>query len=442
MLYVFRLMTCEAYYDKHSSPEGPVDRCAKREIEARTAREVALLAGSTTLFGLANLLVTTWSIKRFGIKRALLIQIFWPAVRLAIQNVGVMTGGNAGILIIQCSQIITIIGGPSGYVLTLNSFITDVVKHEERTGALGRLQGCMMIGSALGFLVGGLVGDAFGIIAPYRITLILFLLCCLYVALLLPPISPDKDVAAANKKHGGLLRFFGPLHIFAPQKWVLPNGRTTVQVGALTLGTGVFLGILATGYIPTLLQMYSTDEFGFGTSANGWLIFIYSSLRGLFLSLVFPRIISMGRKWLQPAPGELPPSTEQVEPEAQIPNGGLAASEIDVTDNMDAETEPLRPPSGDSERETFAFDLLYARCSLLADGILTGLAILIGKGWQMYIIATLLPLAAGTGSSAKGTILQMIPSGDRVDALSGLTLVENVARLSTSESFTISKYGG
>lgn len=107
-------MTCDAYYEKHSPPEFLTDRCAIREIEARTAREVVLLAGSTVFFGLANLLVTGWSIKRFGVKVALWIQVFWPAVRLAIQNVGVSVGSNTGIWIIQGSQIITIVGGKCG----------------------------------------------------------------------------------------------------------------------------------------------------------------------------------------------------------------------------------------------------------------------------------------------------------------------------------------
>lgn len=98
----------------------------------------------------------------------------------------------------------------------------------------------------------------------------------------------------------------------------------------------------------------------------------------------------------------------------------------------DDNTEPLNPPLRNPERETYAFDLFYARFSLLLDGILTGLAVFVTKGWQLYIFAMVVPLGAGTGSASKGSILQMIPSDERVDALSGITLVENVARLSTS----------
>src|SRR5690242_21132236 len=168
MLYVFRLMTCDAYYEDPNHVRDPTakDVCAKHEIEAGTARAVALLGGSTTLFGLINLLITGWTIKRLGVKRALVIQIFWPAVRLLVQNIGVSKGSSAGIFIVQARQIITIVGGPNGYVLALNSLVADVVGHEGSTGAPGRLQGCMMYGAAFGFLIGGLVVDTFGIMTP------------------------------------------------------------------------------------------------------------------------------------------------------------------------------------------------------------------------------------------------------------------------------------
>jgi hypothetical protein len=434
ILYIFRVMACDAYYLEHDVLHPPEDRCSLREIESRTAREYAIVGMSTTFFGLANLLVAAWCIKKLGVKKALMIQIFWPAVRLAIQNLGAMTGGSKGILIFQASQIITIVGGPNGYVLALNSFVTEVVEPEERTGALGRIQGCMMIGAATGFLVGGLVGDAFGILAPFRITLVLFLLCCVYVALTLPALPTDNR-ADTRQKSVGLMRFFGPLRIFTPQKWTLRDGRISRQYGALMLGVGVFLAIIATGYLTTLLQMYATSAFGFGTSANGYLIFTYSSLRGLFLTLAFPRIIKTGRRWLQPPNGR----ATKIET-ATSQRTGTSPHEIEVADPMDADTEPLNPPPRENEEETFAFDLFYARCSLVVDGILTGLCVFVSEGWQMYIVALLLPLGAGTGSASKGSILQMIPSKDRVDALSGITLVENVARLSTSKCPLLSFY--
>ncbi|KAH7412106.1 hypothetical protein DE146DRAFT_674465 [Phaeosphaeria sp. MPI-PUGE-AT-0046c] len=426
-------MTCEAYYETHTPDPNATDICAKREIEAGSARAFALLAASTTIFGLVNLLVAAWTIKRLGVKRALIVQVFWPAVRLLVQNIGVMKGSTMGIAIVQASQIITIIGGPNGYVLCLNSFVADVVGHEARTASLGRLQGCMYIGSAIGFLIGGVVGQAFGILAPFRITLVLFLSCCVYVALTLPATDPpeEKDNKPSDKSIG-LARFFGPLHIFTPQKWVLPDGRTVTQFGALTLGIGVFLGILATGYIAILLQQYATSEFGFATRDNGLLIFMYSSLRGGFLSLIFPRIIARGRKWLQPR-DDHKQAIKPGEEEALIQEHPISPNEVETANPMENEEPPNPEPKDD--QETFAFDLFYARFSVLLDAILTGAAVFVSRGWQMYVVAVVLPFAAGTGAASKGSILQMLPSSDRVDALSGITLVENIARLSTTAVF-------
>ena len=436
MLYVFRVMTCDAYYEDERHERDPTvkDNCAKHEIQASTARSIALLGGSTTLFGLVNLLVTGWTIKRLGVKRALVIQIFWPAVRLVVQNIGVTKGSNAGILILQASQIITIVGGPNGYVLALNSFVADVVEHESRTGALGRLQGCMLFGAAVGFLIGGLIGDVFGIIAPFRITVVLFLLSFAYVAVCLPFTPPHEEKESSTSRPAvGLGRFFGPLRIFAPQKWTLADGRKSTQFGALTLGMGVFLGILATGYIPTLLQMYATDEFEFGTKANGWLIFMYSSLRGFFLSFIFPRIISAGRKWLEQRDAL---SAKSREDDPSFGNSPIPVSPngIGPVNPMDNDTNSTGPPQPE-QKQTFAFDLMYARFSLLVDGAMTGLAVFVTQGYQLYIVAALLPVAAGTAAASKGTILQMLPNSQRVDALSGITLIENIARLSTTAVF-------
>lgn len=435
-------MTCEAYYTNHPLPPPGGDRCNNHQIEAGTATAVSLLGASTTFFGVINLFITGWTIKKLGVKSALIIQVFWPAVRLAVQNVGVQTGGGMGILIIQCSQIITIIGGPAGYLLTLNSYITEVVEHEERTGVLGQLTGCNMFGTSLGYLVGGLLGDNFGIIAPFRVTLVLFLISCCYVLFFLPWIPPNPD---ANKKSGktskSILKFLGPLKMFVPQKWVLVEGKIQKEWGTLLLGSGVFFGVLATSYVPVLLQMYSTDVLGFGTTENGYLISLNSLIRGLFLTLAFPRIIKAGRAWLDRRNGKKSgtntPSTPDSEATLTEPIQEIAV------EAMESEEEPRETPrSTDNERETFHFDLMFTKYSLIADGLITGIATFVTKGWQMYAVAMLLPFASGTGPAAKGTILQMCSAAERSDALGAITLLEMIARLLTSKSlktFLISK---
>ncbi|EMC99405.1 hypothetical protein BAUCODRAFT_402119 [Baudoinia panamericana UAMH 10762] len=439
IIYVFGLMNCEEYYRHHPSPPSALDRCKVHEIEAGTARQVALLGAGTTLFGVVNLFFTGWTIKAFGIKKSLLLTVFLPAIRLAIQNIGVELGAGVGILIVQLSQIITVVGGPVGYMLSLNSLATEVVEPVERTATLGRLSGCAMFGTALGFLAGGLIGDAFGIIWPFRVTVGLFIISCLYVQLCLPDVhNPDIESKASKS----LSSFFDPVKMFAPQKWQLSNGKVQIEYGVLLLGLGTFLGVLSTSYIGTLLQMYATDIFDFGTSENGLLIFVNSLVRGLFLTFVFPIIISAGREWLDKR-NQVSESAKISASESGIPDIPVSPAEIAADARpMEGGREPVEPlkPAGakagnKAERQSFRFDLLFTKYSLIADGLLTGLATFTTAGWQLYVIAVILPLASGTGPAAKGTILQMCPPEQRTDALSAISLVELVARLSSLSVF-------
>lgn len=283
LLYVFRLMTCDAYYKDHPAPPAPPssvlasaapshllsmlaytfdnttkdtsDRCSIHAIESSTALSVSLLGASTTIFGLLNLFLTGSLIKRIGVKRTLIIQVFFPAVRLLVQNIGVEVWGTPGIIIIQCSQIVSILGGPSGYLLALNTFITEVVEYEGRTAALGRLTGAMMFGSAIGFLVGGVVAETFGMKAPFRLTFLLFMSAFAYVVVFLPYIPPDaressQAPSAKSRQRSaktGLKRFLGPLGVFAPRKFISLDGVVRTEYGAFLLACGVFLAILATG---------------------------------------------------------------------------------------------------------------------------------------------------------------------------------------------------
>ncbi|KAK1815918.1 hypothetical protein LTR12_009703 [Friedmanniomyces endolithicus] len=450
LIYVFGVMTCDEYYQHHEPPPpGPGfdGRCQLPGIEASTARSVAILGLSTTFFGVANLFFTGWTMKALGVKKALQITVLLPAVRLAIQNVGVETGAGMGILIVQLSQIITIIGGPVGYILALNSLATEVVEPAERTATLGRLSGCAMFGTSLGYLAGGLIGDYSGIIWPFRVTVILFLLSGLYIQLCLPTIH-NKQIE--SKAAMSLSTFFDPIKMFAPEKWVLPNGKVQREWGILLLGIGTFLGVLATSYIPVLLQMYSTDIFNFGTTENGLLISLNSLVRGLFLTLVFPIIISSGRKWLDKR-NETAEEDKLSASESGIPSIPTEPSQIATSAKAMAEpTEPTQPPnpnphgykpssssstSSPAKAASLHFDLLFTSYSLLLDGALTALATLTTHPWQLYALAVILPLASGTGPAAKSSILQMCSPAQRQDALAAISLVELVARLASTSVF-------
>lgn len=64
--------------------------------------------------GMVNLFVAGWQIKRLGPRSALIIQTFFPALRVASQALAVAIGSRTGIIIMQSTQAIGMIGGPSG----------------------------------------------------------------------------------------------------------------------------------------------------------------------------------------------------------------------------------------------------------------------------------------------------------------------------------------
>ena len=172
------------------------------------------------------------------------------------------------------------------------------------------------------------------------------------------------------------------------------------------------------------------------TAENGWLISINSLVRGVFLTFAFPTIISRGRKWLDKR--NAAPIVDIDPVESDIPDvlarpEDLVSSVPGVTEPQQYPIQPAQPAAVD--QTSFAFDLHFTKYSLLADGILTGLATFTTQGYEMYIIAVILPLASGTGPAAKGTILAMCPASQRADALSAISLVDLVARMVSTGVF-------
>ncbi|RMZ79960.1 hypothetical protein DV738_g3025, partial [Chaetothyriales sp. CBS 135597] len=453
LIYLFRVMTCDAYYQSHPKPLDPeegTDICAVPDIEAGTANAVALLGASTVFFGIANLFLTSWGIKRFGVRAALALQVFWPAGRLVIQNVGVMVGGSTGIILVQASQVVTIVGGPQGYLLALNTYVTEVTEHGERTGTLGRLQGCTMFGTAVGGLLGGILAEVFTIITPFQVTLALFILASFYVVACLPYIPPPEITDADVRRSKGTLlsRSLGPLKTLMPSEWVLPNGRVQTEYGAPVLAVGVFLAVLASGFIPTMLQMYATDVFGFRTKRNSYLVFEQTFLRGLFLTLAFPRIITVGRRLMEPRDDRgsdfAPLDSKISSPSSSGTASPITAARIATVIEQDEEQQDVLctkslsrtlAPSSDDHLRTFTFDLIYTRISLAIDAVFTFLAAFASSPAEIFVIAAFLPLGAGTSSAAKGSILQMCAPHEKTDALSALSFIEMIGRLATTFVF-------
>ena len=472
IFYVFRLMECDVYYSNPDHPPftGPGDRCSINEIAAGTATQFSILGMSTTFCGTWNLFVSGHQVKRWGPRAALGIQTFVPALRVLTQIVGVYAGGQTGIWIIQTTQIITILGGPAGYVLVANTIAGEVVPAIQRTALFGQLQGCIMLGVATGYLMGGIVGDTYGIVRPFQVAFFLFLMSGCFALFAMPYISPESLASSAKvpsstgpapPRASGLAAFFQPLRVLWPQRIRLNTGRVVSHFGVFFLCAGVFLGVLATGYAPVLLQMYATATFEFNQANNGWLMSGNSFMRAIFLIFMFPRIIDAGRAWFTRLAQEersllsltrKPARWTRTTSHIIVDDIPTEPAQFDAPTGTQLEEEPVlvRVPtterhaddghsSGDDSEDTatedekaaYAFDLFFLRWSLLVDGVITAGAALATQGWHMYLVTLLLPFGSGSAPAAKGVITSMCPQSQRTDALNAITLVENIARLAT-----------
>ncbi|KAI0407147.1 major facilitator superfamily domain-containing protein [Xylaria palmicola] len=430
LLYTFHVMVCEEFY-KHAPPyEGTGDRCARNEIDAGAASQIAIMGSATIICGITNLFVAGWEMRKYGPKKALAIQTFFPAIRVVIQATSLYIGARAGIIIMQLSQFTGVWGGPAGYILILNTIVAEITEPERRTAMFGRLQGVLMLGVSLGLIVGGVVAEKFGIATPFELAGVSFLVCTTYVLSFIPYIDP-KDISSDNNgpKGKGFFGFLSPLKVLGPQKMALADGRRVKHYGILFLALGIFSGVLATGYAATLIQMYSMTVFEFTSTNNSLLMSVNCLVRGLFLMFVFPRIISCGRLAFK--------TTD--EPWTDTPPESPLATEPYDIDPLPAivadQEEPTKPPKPVAVTQGAGFDLFFLRWSLLIDGIITASSAFATQGWHMYLVGSLLPLASGSAPAAKGVLTEMVPANRKADALQAMTLVEYSATLTTMGLF-------
>ncbi|KAI0018643.1 hypothetical protein F4780DRAFT_750418 [Xylariomycetidae sp. FL0641] len=471
IIYVFRLFECAIFYQQqrqqqhhhHHSPwllfsssegegDGDGDRlCHRREIDAGTATQVSVLGMSTSFSGVLNLFVCGYLIKRCGPRWAFVSQTALLGVRVSTQVLGATVGGRRGELIFQACQAIGIIGGPRGYQLVLNTAVSEVVAAKDRTAVFGRLQGSIMLGTAFGYLLGGVLGDVYTIRRPFETAFFLYVVSTIYGALFMP----NKTAASTGSKAGavtaaaavnnrGISAFFAPLKIIRPHRYRLAGSGAVVRnYGLVFLALGIFVGVFASGYAPVLLQMYATAEFDFGTIENGYLMFGNSSIRGLFLLLIFPKLITVGRAWFDgPASDgeeETPKQQQQQQQQQQREHADgdipTCPGDFGAAEGEEVPQEPTRVPDPDEEDSGTGFDLFFVRWSLVIDSLVTFMAGFSTQGWQVYLAGFLLPFASGSAPAAKGVMTEMCPPHQRADAISGITLVESTATLLTQGLF-------
>ncbi|KAF7375714.1 hypothetical protein MSAN_00460900 [Mycena sanguinolenta] len=439
LIYAYRIFNCQEYYDDPAHPpyQGDGDACAVPAIESHTAQDIAIMITLTTFSGTLNLIVTTWEIKNWGLRRAIINQTFWPALRNLTQIYATLVGGRLGITIMQSTQLITILGGGAGYLLSVNSYMAEVVEPEERTAAFGVLAGTAMLGVANGYICGGLSNDYIGLSAPFEITFCLLVGSTLFTALCLPYIPPGGFSASTSEqqqqqskkdnKDASVLAFLHCLRIFLPAKYT--DGKGTFW-GLPLLGFGAFWSVMATAYVPLMLQLTATNQYGFKPGDNGFLMASNALSRAAFLTLAFPRIIARGRKWLNARRAER--SAVAAVPAAEVPT-----MEGEAEPPALAAASPEHANSDNAKRKSAsAFDLEFLRYSMVFDAFLVAPLVLHANPLHIWAAAIILPLVSGTAPACKGVLLDMVPASKKSDALSAIALVETSAMITT-----VSLYG-
>ncbi|KAJ7607625.1 hypothetical protein DFH06DRAFT_1249778 [Mycena polygramma] len=444
LYYAYRIFNCQEYYadPAHTPYEGSGDACAVKAIESHTAKDIAVMITLTTFSATLNLIVTTWEIKNWGLRRAIINQTFWPALRNLTQIYAIMVGGRRGITIMQSTQLITILGGDTGYLLSVNSYVAEVVEPEERTAAFGVLAGIAMLGTANGYICGGLSNDYINLAAPFEITFCLLVGSTLFTALCLPYVPPGGFAAAKAhpdsatgagstqqdaKKDVSVFAFLHCLRIFLPARYADGKGRFW---GLPLLGFGAFWSVMATAYVPLMLQLTATNQYGFKPGDNGFLMSSNALSRAAFLTLAFPRLIAYGRKWMSPHTAAATVSTPATNAAVSCPTECTSLGPSESTEspgNMQI-TTPKKHGS--------VFDLAFLRYSMIIDAALVALLVFSSNSGHIWAGAIILPLASGTAPACKGVLLDMVPASRKSDALSAIALVETTAMI-----MTVSLYG-
>lgn len=124
-----------------------------------------------------------------------------------------------------------------------------MVSPQERTGAFGKLSGYAMLGTSLGYTLGGLTGDRYSTAAPFKVTLCLLLSSTVFAAFFLPYLPPTEGKKEGEGKKGE--SFLNPLRVLLPKT---RDGKRGKDWNVTTLGAGAFFSVFATGFVPMMLQ--------------------------------------------------------------------------------------------------------------------------------------------------------------------------------------------
>ena len=130
--------------------------------------------------------------------------------------------------------------------------------------------------------------------------------------------------------------------------------------------------------------MYATSEFNFRTTENGYLMFGNSLIRGLFLLLMFPKIITSGREWYN----RTPHTCHEAHSRREGDGDGIPThpEDFDIAESgVEVPQEPVQAPEAEEEDSGTGFDLFFVRWSLVLDSLVTFFAGFSSHGWQVYL---------------------------------------------------------
>jgi hypothetical protein len=96
-----------------------------------------------------------------------------------------------------------------------------------------------------------MIGDAFGIIRPFQVAFVFFLISSLYVTVAMPYISPESMSDPKKPAKGGVSGFLAPLKVLAPQVLRLKSGLKRKHYGVFFLCFGVFFGVVCRPSTPS-----------------------------------------------------------------------------------------------------------------------------------------------------------------------------------------------
>lgn len=108
-----------------------------------------------------------------------------------------------------------------------------------------------------------------------------------------------------------------------------------------------------------------------------------SLIRGLFLLILFPKIIFEGRSWFN-NPERNPDHVAKPHQGDEIPT---RPQDFPAAPGEEVPQEPVKAPEPDEDEEDSGtgFDLLFVQWSLVVDSIVTAIAGFSSQGWQAYM---------------------------------------------------------